>query len=193
MSSPKGIRPDMVADWDAHVRAGETLKHPYIFKSMADALLEDWHDVCVALNLPHFLLFGTCLGMIRDKGYIKGDTDLDVGVLCGSRGLKLLTEGLAAKGIVDGGRLTYNVNYVRGVMLDVWWDFGPLHIEYLEKLDTILYEGIEYNVPGPVEDYLEFVFDDWRTPHKTELKDGVWLYNGHIRSWVYCPGGIRLL
>jgi len=167
--------------------------HPFNAKETADKLLEDWHDVCVALNIPHFLLFGTCLGFVRDQGYIKGDTDLDVGVLCDSQQLKLLTEALAAKEIVDSGRLIYNINYVRGVMLDVWWNFRELHLKYLEKLDTILYEGIEYNVPSPVEDYLEFVYDDWRTPHEKEFKDDVRLHSGHLRSWVYCPGGIKLL
>lgn len=168
--------------------------HPFNAKKTADNLLEDWHDICTSLNIPHFLLFGTCLGFHREQGYIKDDNDLDVGVLCDSQRLGMLVVALRGKGIVDSGRLVDNINFMRyGVMLDVWHKIGPLHHKYLEKFDTIIHEGVEYNMPSPVEDYLEFVYDDWRTPAKGEFKNNVWINKGYLRSYVNVKGGLRLL
>ena len=44
------------------------LTNPYDAKERSDKLLEDWDDVCIELNIPHFLVLGTCLGFHRDKG-----------------------------------------------------------------------------------------------------------------------------
>ena len=152
--------------------------HPFKVKATADKLLEDWDDTCTELNIPHFLVLGTCLGFHRDKGYIESDSDLDVGVLCDPQRLVMLAARLLGKGIVDGGRLVSNINFKRSsVLLDVWHKFGPLHHKYLDKLDTVIYEGREYNTPAPIEDYLEFTYIDWKTPtaYDAKAEDGSWL------------------
>jgi len=168
--------------------------HPFYAKKTADKLLKDWHDICTSLNIPHFLLFGTCLGFHREQGYIKDDNDLDVGVLCDSQRLEILIVALSKKGITIGGRLIDNINFYRSsVLLDIFHTFGPLHQKYLDKFDTMIYEGVEYNMPSPVEDYLKFVYDDWRTPAKGEFKNKVWINKGYLRAYVNVKGGPKLL
>ena len=152
--------------------------HPFKVKEIADKILEDWDDVCTELNIPHFLVLGTCLGFHRDKGYIESDSDIDVGVLCDPPRVEELAAALLKKGISDGGRLFANINFGReSVLLDVWHKFGPLHHKYLDKFDTVIYEGREYKTPGPIEDYLEFTYVDWKTPtaYDAKAEDGSWL------------------
>ncbi len=165
---------------------------PFENKEIADRLLGAWDDVCIELNIPHFLILGTCLGFHRDKGYIESDSDLDVGVLCDPPRLEELAAGLLKKGIVDGGRLAVNINFGRKkILLDVWHKFGPLHQAFLKKFDTIEYEGRTYNTPSPIEDYLEFTYVDWRTPTAYDAKgeDGSWLGKAKQSVCDYTPKG----
>lgn len=173
-----------------------TLNFPYNFKEFADELLKDWSDVCKSLNIPHFLLMGTCLGFYRDKGYIEGDSDIDVGILCSPERVEDLVKALAEKDIKGGGRLACNINTGRNrVLLDIWHVFGPLHMAFLSKLDTIIYEGRTYNTPSPIEDYLEFNYVDWRTPTAYDVKaeDGSWLGKTQRSACHYTNKGPILL
>lgn len=43
-------------------------------------MLEWFHNFCVANNLKYYALEGTCLGMVRHKGIIPWDDDIDVGM-----------------------------------------------------------------------------------------------------------------
>jgi len=152
--------------------------NPFDIKKTADRILEDWDDVCAVLNIPHFIILGTCLGFYRDKGYIESDSDIDVGVLCNPDILEKLLKALKQKGIGGEGRLACNVNIGRDhVLLDIWHKFGPLHQAYLKKFDTVAYEGRTYNTPFPIEGYLEFTYVDWKTPvaYNAKNKDGTWL------------------
>jgi len=170
--------------------------HPFTVKEKADKLLEDWDDVCTELNIPHFLVMGTCLGFHRDKGYIESDSDIDVGVLCDPQRVEELAAGLLKKGIADGGRLFANINFGRdGMLLDVWHKFGPLHHEYFRKFDTIVYEGRTYNTPSPIEGYLEFLYVDWRTPTEYNAKaaDGSWLGKAKRSACDYTNKGPVML
>lgn len=169
---------------------------PFKNKEIADRVLEDWDDACNEVNIPHFLILGTCLGFYRDKGYIESDSDLDVGVLCDHQRLALLTKALRKRGIEDKGSLAININFGRdSILLDVWYKFGPLHHKYLDKLDTVIYEGREYNTPGPVEDYLEFTYNSWKTPiaYNAKAEDGSWLGKAKRSACDYTNRGPILL
>lgn len=167
--------------------------YPFSAKEQADKLLEDWDDVCMDLNIPHFLTMGTCLGFYRDKGYINDDNDLDVGVLCDSQRLEELLKALRKKGIKHhNGRLANNINVSRdSMLLDIWHTFGPLHQAYLKKFDTVIYEGRTYNTPFPVEGYLEFLYIDWKTPAAYDEKaaDGSLLGKGQPSAVNYTSKG----
>ena len=172
------------------------LINPYDEKEVADKILEDWDDVCNSLNIPHFVFMGTCLGFYRDAGYIESDSDLDVGVLCSLERLKDLVEALAEKNISGRGRLICNINIGREhVLLDVWHVFGPLHMKFLTKFDTITYNERTYNTPFPIEDYLKFAYVDWKTPvaYDARGEDGSWLGKTQQSACDYTDGGPVLL
>ena len=37
-------------------------------------------------------------------------------------------------------------------------------IKFFEKEEIIEFKGLKFRVPSPIEDYLCFVYKDWRTP-----------------------------
>jgi len=138
---------------------------PSRLKKVADKVLEEFDDVAKSLNIKHFLVLGTCLGMVRDKGYIEGDHDIDLGLLCNEDELKTLYNKLIQRGFIHGSNGTIgNFHlYKDNIMLDV---YPPPHgirdQPFFKTFNTISYNGRTYNVPHPVEDYLEYHYGNWR-------------------------------
>lgn len=155
-------------------------------KEKADLILEEWDDVCRALGIEHFLVFGTCLGMVRDGGYIKGDKDIDVGIR--KQGFPKLYSHL-----LEGGFTSQPPSWIQkyfnpdaiekiacgthvkffkyDILLDVWMGLNhdPHHKAFLGSFDKVIYEGREYNVPQPVEDYLKMKYEEnWRVPLRAQ-------------------------
>lgn len=173
-----------------------SLINPYDAKEATDKILEDWDDACNSLNIPHFVFMGTCLGFYRDKGYIESDSDLDVGVLCSRNLLEELLNALKQRGMKGEGWMVCNVNTGREqVLLDIWHIFGPLHMEFLTKFDTVTYNGRTYNTPYPIEDYLKFAYVDWKTPvaYDARGEDGSWLGKTQQNACDYTDKGPVLL
>jgi len=142
---------------------------PFEVKERADKVLEEWDDICRELKITHFLMEGTCLGMVRDNGYIEGDNDIDVGVLCTYGKLKRLTKKLSEHGFEVGRKLKETQHFHKyGVLLDVRFSFGS-HKRFLVPFDKTYHNSRFYNVPHPVEEYLKARYGNWRTPKK-ELK-----------------------
>jgi phosphorylcholine metabolism protein LicD len=137
----------------------------------ADKVLEEWDAVCKSLGIECFILHGTCLGLVRDHGYIKGDDDLDVGVKCTvDEKIKLKLE-LKKHGFFVSEEHATNLHFHRDcITLDIWFSFGR-HEKFLSTYDTVHYNGGIYNVPHPVEGYLEERYgQDWRIPKKYRFK-----------------------
>ena len=82
--------------WEAYRSTGESMDAAKrrFFKSLPKAvggkrllqlgnakLLHEFHDICVANNLPYFLACGTLLGAVRHEGFIPWDDDIDVGMI----------------------------------------------------------------------------------------------------------------
>lgn len=145
------------------------LLFPCEAKEKADKVLREWDDVCKELKITHFLTEGTCLGLFRDKGYIEGDNDIDVGVLCTRDTRKKLTRKLREYGFEVGRKLEKTQHFHKyGILLDVRFRFGSRK-RFLASFDKVYYNSRFYNVPHPVEEYLEARYGNWRTPKK-ELK-----------------------
>ena len=137
--------------------------YPCDAKELADEVLEEWDDICNELKIRHFLALGTCLGFVRDKGYIKGDNDIDVGVPVADFG-KLAGE-LMKRGFKAGHNFGGNQHfYKHGILLDIYFGHG------VKSLRKITYNEREYDIPHPVEGDLERYYPaskwgvDWRTP-----------------------------
>ena len=118
---------------------------PYYSKEHADEILEDFDSAARSLNLKPFLLAGTCLGMVRDGGYIENDNDMDLGVIsnhkikcCRERdyvnlSMKLIEKGFRytvyARGLnVEDAKKSFNTRFRKAPFNEQrggqWWRYG---------------------------------------------------------------------
>lgn len=132
-------------------------------KERADKVLEEWDDICKELNVDHFLILGTCLGFVRDKGYIKEDHDIDVGVR--PENFSAVSRQLVARGFILVDNLGYGAHFWKDhIWLDVLTSTGN---KFLTAFDKVSYNGRIYDIPHPVEQYLEFQYGkDWKIPQQ---------------------------
>jgi len=157
------------------------MTNPCDLKEKADEVLLSLKTIIESCDLDMVLTAGTCLGFIRDGGYIKNDNDIDVGVLsnfqeCTPEEKKNLSEKLKHSGFSSGQ-----------VMIDGsehWWAGGGVcmlvcirwgfawRLKYMKKFDQVVHNGEVYNVPYPVEDFLSHKYvtatydnQDYRIPH----------------------------
>lgn len=143
----------------------------------ANEMLETWDDICKELNIPNMLIYGTALGFYRDKGFIKGDNDIDVRVLCNREKWDELVERLDKKDIKKTNppkgfafkkdcllMCIERSEKVGIIIFDNGWEYMVLPLYH--KFDIIEYRGRKYNVPHPIEKYLEIRYgDDWKIPN----------------------------
>jgi len=134
---------------------------PFEIPKIADKLLNEYWDIAKSLNIKTFLIYGTCLGFIRDGGYVERDNDVDIGILgeIGKLEIKLIENGFAKK------RRWPPTNYhflKYNILLDIFINFPESHWKYFQSLDEITYKGRIYNVPHPVEGYLETLYGNWK-------------------------------
>ena len=139
--------------------------HPYAnidpckIPDVADKILNEFWDIAESLGIQAFLCFGTCLGFVRGEGWIINDNDIDVGIL---GGLEDLTAGLVKGSFIHRRSYGKNRHFLKGgILLDVW--FGFHCTKFLQSFERISYKGREYDVPHPVEGYLEARYRDWKT------------------------------
>lgn len=141
------------------------MPHPSKAKEKADKNLEEWDDFCKGLNIKHFLVFGTCLGMVREKAYIENDGDMDVGVICSGEDFSKLVQKLLQNGFVNPAGWQREKQFFRyGIMLDVH-RVPPDHPQkklFMVSLDEVSYNGRIYKTPHPVEKYLEYLYGNWK-------------------------------
>ena len=157
------------------------LVSPYTVQKEADKILESWDDICNELEIPHLLIYGTALGFYRDKGYIKYDNDIDTRIVCNKDKWFKFKERFIAENHLRANRPTgcsYYFDLPEGSLLFsierspivglVIHDTGE---EFLvpalyHKFDTVEHNGRQYNVPSPIEEYLEIRYGkDWRIPN----------------------------
>jgi len=135
---------------------------PFEIPEKADKTLNEYWDIAESLGITTFLLYGTCLGFVRDGGYIKGDNDIDVGILGGLDELivKLVEDGFIKKGVwLQRGNCHL---FKHDTLLDIWFTF-PNHT-FLQSFSKVAYKGRSYNIPNPIEKFLEISYGDWKVP-----------------------------
>lgn len=141
-------------------------------KDKADRALFEFADIAAEeLGVTWFLALGTCLGFVRSGGYIPGDTDIDLGIICGKEAII----GLFRRLVQHGFRQEYtflnpgnevNQHFLKyETLLDIFFIFLEKERQYLDSFDEVEYEHRKFKIPHPIEDYLACEFgDDWRTP-----------------------------
>ena len=146
---------------------------PFNLPAAADRVLDEFFSISKRLNIPSFLLYGTCLGFYRDGGYIDGDNDLDVGSI---GDVPALVGALIKADFLLVAVVSTNVHFLKhGILLDLYFNFPS--VEYFQAFDKFNYKNKPYNFPSPLEDFLVSEYGDWKTKSSAQAstpcpKDG---------------------
>ena len=134
---------------------------------IADAVLDEFMEIAKQVKVKPYLVYGLCLGFVRDGKYIAGDNDLDVAVILDNPAkrvelISLLKEHKFNVGDTYTNTGGENTHFYRDrILLDVFWRrFG----EFYSGNDEVMYKGKVYPVPHPVSEYLSKCYTDWHTP-----------------------------
>lgn len=117
------------------------------FKNNAYSVLSEFTSCLERNNIPYTLAFGTLLGGIREKGFIKHDLDIDLAMWRDERPDNLpqmLSEvgfKLEHAFLVDDGRLGLEETYTKnGVGIDIFYFFPAIN-KYPYCCDFLTMEG----------------------------------------------------
>ena len=138
-------------------------QEPAKIPDAADKVLNDYFVLAKSLKLSTCLMYGLCLGFVRDGKYISGDYVLDVAIVTGTNApIPALSEALIKMGFKRGVTYRNNVHFYRdNILLDIY--FRKPDGFYIE-FDKVVYKGKDYPVPHPVEDYLKHAYGNWKVP-----------------------------
>ena len=146
-------------------------------------------------------IFGSLLGIIRDKDFITWDEDIDCYVLKEEED-KLLSalwllekEGFILVRYLRRGlySIMRNGEYIdfyvlRSISPELRHTGGRDFVfeKYVKDTITIDFKGVKLSIPREYEDYLEFTYGDWRTPRQyLEFeKRGLKFYKHWIRMYI---------
>ncbi|RAP31432.1 hypothetical protein DID78_01185 [Candidatus Marinamargulisbacteria bacterium SCGC AG-343-D04] len=181
-----------------HIRQNFTPHSEKDIKSIAQFNFskEEWvsrfHDILIKHNIPLVLLYGTCLGIVRDKKIIDNDTDADFGIFLEDLSKlfscipELLDNGyfISGRGLFQISFSLPNINFY----IDIWpikkvtnpflrlfkmkWlcDHVYFKQDFFNTPESIQFLERNYLTPHPKELYLETVYGlDWRTPIKNRF------------------------
>lgn len=145
-------------------------------------IVKDFKKYADKHGVKWFLLFGTCLGAIRDNNFIKDDVDIDIGVYADDPNLKKMLEDMMAH--KDHNYYSYKGIPIRCEFLYKWsLDINPLHklngkyyyikkidqgvwakeypAQYFDILDEMYFRGIKVKVPHNPKEYLTYLYNGW--------------------------------
>ena len=132
---------------------------------VANSVLDDFFIVTGLLKIRAYILHGLCLGFIRDGGYIEGDNDLDVGVICNEQEKKMLFDALRQNDFTQGRSYHRNTHFHKNkILLDVHFHKSK---GFYSSYGAVKYNGKSYPTPSPVEEYLYAYYPNWKIKEST--------------------------
>jgi len=158
-----------------------------INKITAERLMNEVKQIMDNLGVAFFLRQGTCLGAIRDEGFMPWDDDVDLGSIIGLNGLTESVIETVASAFQDNGffmEIERNSHYINLAMMKssirIDWtayriiDESIVHypaiwipIRLFTSLKEIDFIGAKFLVPNPPEEYLSLKYGpEWMTPKK---------------------------
>lgn len=145
---------------------------PFLNTDIADHVLSEAFRITGELKIKTFLVFGTCLGFVRDGGHIKGDPDIDIGVICQEKKKRIMIEAFLENGFTRNKKrfIRYHNNihfYKDKILMDIYFCKSG---KFYSHLEATWYKGRKYPIPYPVDKYLSRCYSNWKKKEKEITK-----------------------
>ena len=151
-------------------------------------------DILDNLKISYFLQAGVLLGIIRDNDFIKWDWDVEISIFPKDLlpNIDLIADNLKTNGFEinkinrkkDDSKIDFIGEYpgnVTGYTIYAWnyskirnvywrreYSLPPKFLKSFSKVDFL---GRQFNCPNYPEEYLKFVYGNWREPLRTIDKE----------------------
>jgi len=145
------------------------------------------------LKINYFLTSGILLGAVRDNDLIKWDWDVEISVFANDiySKIDLISDKLQQSNFKidkiirdkDNLKIDFIGSYSKEVtaytiyafkyskIRDVYWRKElTIPSKYLKKLSKFYFLGRQFNCPLYIDEYLTFVYGDWKKPLRTSNK-----------------------
>ena len=160
----------------------------------ATVVLREAKQILDNLGVVFFLRQGTCLGAIRDHGFIPWDDDLDLGSVIGLHGFSEKSVDRVVAAFRKNGffaRVEHQdqciyVSMIKSAVRTDWMcypiiDDSIFHypgiripVRLLTNLKEIEFIGEKFHVPNPPDEYLRLKYgEEWMIPKKTGFEKDV--------------------
>ena len=130
---------------------------------IADRILDEYFRITSKLGIRACLIYGVCLGFVRDGDYLAVDNDLDVAAIVNEEKWIALTQAMVGNGFEqkDVFPLDQHTHFVKDrILVDVFWRKAK---GFYSEFESIECKGKSYPVPAPIDEYLTAVYGgNWR-------------------------------